>query len=60
MKTKHDDGLEWLREIRRNTSAACGHDPARLVEHYRQVQAKYAKRLIRHVPRGSRSVKLAA
>lgn len=41
MKTtrKIDDGLEWLRELRRKIAADCGHDLARQSEAYRKAAA---------------------
>ena len=36
-----DDGLEWLREIRRQIDERCGHDLKKLGEYYRQFGAGY-------------------
>jgi len=47
MKTKHDDGLEWLREIRRKMAAKFGHDPKKVAAHYQKMQRRYADRLYR-------------
>ena len=33
-----EDGLEWLRHIRRKMSAECGHDPALLIEKLRRME----------------------
>jgi len=37
--TTHDDGLEWLRDIRRKLLKDADGDLKRLGEHYRQVEA---------------------
>jgi hypothetical protein len=47
MKTKHDDGLEWLREIRRKMSAKFKHDPRKAAAYYQKMQRQYAGRLYR-------------
>ena len=47
MKTKPDDGLEWLREIRRKMAAKFGHDPKKAGAYYRKMQQRYAHRLYR-------------
>jgi hypothetical protein len=47
MKTKHDDGLEWLREIRREMAAKFGHDPRKAAAYYQKMQRRYADRLYR-------------
>ena len=43
-KTKHDDGLSWLREIRQRTAQECGHDPRRLGDLYRRIYAEEMER----------------
>ncbi len=48
MKTKTDDGLEWLREIRRKMAAKFAHDPKKAGAHHRKMQQRYAHRLYRH------------
>jgi hypothetical protein len=45
MKTKHDDGLEWLREIRRKMAAKFDHDPRKVAAYYQKMQQRYAGRL---------------
>lgn len=47
MKTKHDDGLEWLRSLRRQMAAECQHDPKKLGQRYRQMQRQFKDRLYR-------------
>jgi len=37
MKTKHDDGLEWLREIRRKMAKEFNYDPKKAGEFYRKM-----------------------
>lgn len=44
---KSDPGLEEIRKVRHEISAEMGHDPRRLLEYYRQVEAEYADRLVR-------------
>ena len=34
MKTKYDDGLEWLREIRRKMAVRFEHDPRKAAAYY--------------------------
>ena len=51
MKTlKHDDGLEWLREIRRNMAVKFDHDPKKAAAYYQKMQRRYADRLYRREP----------
>ncbi len=45
MKTKHDDGLEWLREIRRKMAAKFDHNPRKAAAYYQKMQRRYADRL---------------
>jgi hypothetical protein len=40
-KPSFDDGLEWLREIRRQIDERCGHDLKKLGEYYRKFDSKY-------------------
>jgi len=47
MKAKHDDGLEWLREIRRKMAANFDHDPRKAAAYYQKMQRRYASRLYR-------------
>ena len=47
MKAKHDDGLEWLRDIRRKLAAKFDHDPKKVAAHYQKMQQRYAHRLYR-------------
>jgi hypothetical protein len=46
-KTKHDDGLGWLREIRRKMAAKFDHDPRKAATYYQKMQRRYADRLYR-------------
>ena len=43
----HDDGLEWLRDIRRQMSAESNHDPRVYVEKMREYQEQFKGRLVR-------------
>lgn len=40
MNKQHDDGLEWLRELRQKISAECGHDIHAINEVYRAAAAR--------------------
>ena len=44
-----EDGLEWLRDIRRKMSAECNHDPHVLIEKLREMEKlpQYAHRIVR-------------
>jgi hypothetical protein len=46
-ESHHDDGLEWLREIRRKMSAECNHDPVLYGERMREFQKQFQDRLVR-------------
>ena len=50
MTTKHDDGLEWLRDIRRKMAAKFGHDPKKAAAHYQKMQRRYSDRLYHGAP----------
>ena len=45
----NEDGLEWLRDIRRKMSAECNHDPRILIDKLRQMERlpQYAHRIVR-------------
>jgi IS30 family transposase len=47
MKTKHDDGLEWLREIRRNMAAKFDYDPRKAAAYYQNMQRRHTGRFYR-------------
>ena len=48
MKTKeHDDGLEWLRNLRQKIAEDCGHDLAKQAAVYRQAAAKHSYKVYR-------------
>jgi hypothetical protein len=47
MKTKHDDGLEWLCEIRRYMAAKFDHGPRKAAAYYQKMQRRHAGRLYR-------------
>ena len=42
---KHDDGLEWLREIRRKQAAECGHDPFEMGRRLREREKGFPGRM---------------
>ena len=42
-----DDGLEWLREIRRQLAAEANYDPAEMGRRIREVQNEYKGRVVR-------------
>ena len=42
---KHDDGLEWLREIRRKQAAACNHDPFEMGRRLREREKEFKGRM---------------
>ena len=44
---KHDDGLEWLRAIRRKLSAACNHDPFEIGRRLRERERQYKGRIFK-------------
>jgi hypothetical protein len=46
-QTKSDPVIDEIREIRHRISARFGHDPARLVTHYMELQKQYQDRLIK-------------
>jgi hypothetical protein len=43
---KNDPTIEAVRDARRRISAAVGHDPRKLVEHYRRLQERHRDRLV--------------
>ena len=42
----HDDGLEWLRDVRRKLMTEAGGDLKRLGDKYRQTQAMHPEKVI--------------
>lgn len=51
MKIKDDPAIEQIREVRHRISAEFGHDTKRLIDHYRELEKKYADRLVPVTPR---------
>ena len=47
MTEKEDPGIAWIREVRHKISAEFGHDTKKLLEHYRELEKKYADRIVR-------------
>lgn len=45
-KKKTDPGLEEIRRVRHEISAEIGHDPKRLLDYYRELEAEYGERLV--------------
>ena len=46
MSKEPEDPIERIRQTRHQISAACDHDPRKLVEHYMELQKRHADRLI--------------
>jgi len=47
MTTKRTDpGLEAIRRVRHEISEEIGHDPKKLLEYYRKLEAEYTDRLV--------------
>lgn len=42
---RHDDGLGWLREIRRKQVAACGNDPFEMGRRLRERESEFKGRM---------------
>jgi hypothetical protein len=49
---KTDLAIARTRDARRQISASCGDDPAKLIDHYIRIQARFGDRL-RHAPKGA-------
>ena len=47
MKMKYDDGLEWLREIRRKMAKEFNYDPKKAGEFYRKMARRPGVKLYR-------------
>lgn len=47
MSEEEDPGIAWIREVRHKISAEFGHDTKRLLDHYRELEKKYADRIVR-------------
>ena len=47
----HDDGLEWLREIRRHITGSFNHDQKAIGDYLRQREAELGERIVRTQPR---------
>jgi hypothetical protein len=45
MKAKHDDGLEWLREIRREMARQFEYDPKKAGDYYRRMARRSGAKL---------------
>lgn len=42
-----DDGLDWLREIRREMAAEAGNDPRRMGDKLRELEKQYQQRMVK-------------
>ena len=47
----HDDGLEWLREIRRNITGSFNHDQTAIGDYLREREKELGDRVVRTQPR---------
>ena len=45
--TKHDDGLEWLREVRRKMAKEFNYDPKKAGDYYREMARRTGAKLYR-------------
>ena len=46
-----DDGLDWLRDIRRNITGSFGHDQTAIDDYLRQREKQLGDRIVRTQPR---------
>ena len=47
MKREEDPGIAWIREVRHKISAESDHDPKKSGDHLRELEKKYADRIVR-------------
>ena len=47
MELKDDPVIAAIREVRHQISEECGHDPAKLVEYFMEIQKQYEDRLLK-------------
>ena len=59
MTEKEDPGIAWIREVRHKISAEFDHDTKKLAQHYRELEKKYADRIIRDFKEVTDSVEIA-
>lgn len=45
-KERTDPGLDEIRRVRHEISEEIGHDPKRLLDYYRELEAEYEDRLV--------------
>jgi len=57
---KDDPTIRAVRDARRRISESFGHDPRKLVEHYRQLQERHRDRLIEQPKRSETEGESAA
>jgi hypothetical protein len=44
--TKQDPSITTIREVRHKISASVGHDPYKLIQHYKKLQERHKHRLV--------------
>ena len=47
MTKANDEGIQAVRDVRREISTECANDPKKLVDHYVAEQERYRERLLR-------------
>jgi hypothetical protein len=47
IEEEEDAAMKWIRDVRHKISAEFDHDPKKLGDHYRELEKKYANRLVR-------------
>lgn len=47
MTEREDPGIDWIRKVRHEISAEFDHDTKKLGDHYRELEKKYADRIVR-------------
>ena len=47
MKREEDPGIAWIRDVRHKISVEFEHDPKKLGDHLRELEKKYADRIVR-------------
>lgn len=55
---ENDELIDEIREVRRQISEKVGHDPQKLIEHYMEMQKKYAERLVKEELQPVEAVKI--
>ncbi|MGE3466095.1 MAG: hypothetical protein AB7J13_04115 [Pyrinomonadaceae bacterium] len=47
MIEEKDPGIDWIREVRHKISTEFDHDTKKFLDHYRELEKKYADRMVR-------------